>query len=175
MEAANRLQHVDRYADRAGLVVDRAGDRLADPPLRIGGELEASLVVELLDGPDQANVALLQEVEETQPAADVLLGDRDDEAQVRRRQLLAGVTAYTHQHPAPLAELGAGQHGGVPAHLLKQRSVVPGEDPALEGRERDALAGPVVERAQAHVVARVEIAVVDREVGEIPERQESIR
>src|SRR5664280_1268186 len=152
-EAADRLQHVDRDADRARLVGDRAGDRLPDPPLSIGGELEASLVVEFLDRPDQADVALLQEVEKTQPAADVLLGDRDDEAQVRRRQLLAGVTAYTHQHPAPLAELGAGRHGGVPAHLLKQRSVVPGEDPALEGRERDALAGPVVEGAQAHVVA----------------------
>jgi hypothetical protein len=40
-------------------------------------------VVELLDRPDQADVALLQEVEEAHPAADVLLRDRHDEAQVR--------------------------------------------------------------------------------------------
>jgi hypothetical protein len=48
-------------------------------------------------------------------------------------------------------------------------------DPALQGRERHALAGPVVEGPQADVVARVEIAVVNREVDEIQECQEGIR
>src|SRR5450756_235898 len=72
-----------------------------------------------------------------------------------------------HQDAAALAELGGGRHLRVVAHPLEQIHVVPGEDPALQGRERHALAGPVVEGAQADVVARVEIAVVDREIGEI--------
>jgi hypothetical protein len=62
---------------------DRARDGLADPPRGIGRELEASLVVELLDRPNEADVALLQEVEEIHPAPHVLLRDRDDQAQVR--------------------------------------------------------------------------------------------
>src|SRR5581483_5808520 len=48
------LDDVHRDADRAGLVGERAGDRLADPPGRVGGELEALAVVELLRGAHQA-------------------------------------------------------------------------------------------------------------------------
>ncbi len=90
----------------------------------IGGELEASLVVELLDRPDQADVALLQEVEETDPAADVLLGDRDDQAQVRRRQLLARVSAHAHDLALAVGELGVERDLGVVAHPLEQVRVV---------------------------------------------------
>ena len=52
---------------------------------------------------------------------------------------------------------------------------MPGRDPALERRERDLVAGPVVDRPQADVVARVEIAVVDREVRPVQQRQERLR
>ena len=96
---------MDRDPDRAGLVGDGPGHRLADPPVGIRRELEAALVVELLDRPDQADVALLDQVEQAHPAADVLLGDRDDEAQVRAGQLLPGVPTHVDQHPVPLAEL----------------------------------------------------------------------
>ena len=89
----HRLDHVHRDADRAGLVGDRTGDRLADPPRGVGGELEALRVVELLDRPHQAEVALLDEVEEVHAPADVALGDRHDEAQVRLDEHLAGVLA----------------------------------------------------------------------------------
>src|SRR5206468_9961753 len=41
-ELAHRLDHVHRDADRAGLVGDRPGDRLADPPRRVGAELAAA-------------------------------------------------------------------------------------------------------------------------------------
>src|SRR5215212_611357 len=58
------LDHVDRDADRARLVSERAGDRLADPPRRVGGELEALAVVELLRGAYQAERALLDEIQE---------------------------------------------------------------------------------------------------------------
>src|SRR5581483_6077064 len=47
------LDHVHRNADRARLVRDRARDGLPDPPGRVGRELVALAVVELLDGPDQ--------------------------------------------------------------------------------------------------------------------------
>ena len=58
------LDHVHRDADRAGLVGDRAGDRLADPPRGVRRELEALGVVELVDRPHQAEVALLDQVEQ---------------------------------------------------------------------------------------------------------------
>src|SRR3954454_6487868 len=76
------LDHVDRDADRAALVGDRARHGLANPPRRVRRELVAAPVVELLDRADQPERPLLDEVEERQPAAQVALGDRDDEAQV---------------------------------------------------------------------------------------------
>ena len=85
------LDDVDRDADRARLVGERAGDRLADPPGRVGRELEALAVVELLRGADEAERALLDEVEERQSLVAVVLGDRDDEAQVGLDHLLLGV------------------------------------------------------------------------------------
>ena len=85
------LDDVDRDADRARLVGQRAGDRLADPPGRVGRELEALAVVELLRRADEAERALLDEVQERQALVAVVLGDRDDQAQVRLDHLLLGV------------------------------------------------------------------------------------
>src|SRR5690349_9710043 len=48
------LDDVHRDADRARLVGERAGDRLADPPRGVGRELEALAVVELLRGAHEA-------------------------------------------------------------------------------------------------------------------------
>src|SRR4051794_31159869 len=85
------LHDVDRDADRTRLVGERAGDRLADPPGRVRGELEALAVVELLRGADQAERALLDEVQERQPLVAVVLRDRDDQAQVGLDHLLLRV------------------------------------------------------------------------------------
>ena len=49
--------------------------------------LKPSPVVELLDGADEAEVALLDEVEERHAAAHVALGDGDHQAQVGLDQL----------------------------------------------------------------------------------------
>ena len=57
--------------------------RLADPPGGVRRELEAAPVVELLDGADQAEDPLLDQVEERQPQAPVALRVRHDEPQVR--------------------------------------------------------------------------------------------
>ena len=62
-------------------------------------------VVELLDRPNEADVALLDEVQEGHAAADVLLRDRHDQPQVRRRQLLARVTADLDDHALAVAQL----------------------------------------------------------------------
>ena len=94
------LDHVHRDADRARLVGDRSRHRLPDPPGRVGGELVALAVVELLDCADEAERALLDEVEEREAAAEVALGDRDDEAQVGLDHRLLGA------HVAALDALG---------------------------------------------------------------------
>ena len=85
------LDHVDRDPDGPGLVRDGPGDGLADPPGCIGGELEALAVVEFLDGLDQAQVALLDQVQEEHAAADIALGNADDQTQVGLGQTLLGI------------------------------------------------------------------------------------
>ncbi len=92
-ELVDLLDEVHGQPDRAGLVGHAAGDRLADPPRGVGGELEALGVVELLDRADQPEVALLDEVEQRHAAAGVALGQRDDEPQVGLEQVVAGALA----------------------------------------------------------------------------------
>ena len=89
-EPVDGLHHVHGDADRAGLVGDGAGDGLANPPGGVGGELEALAVLELLHGADEADVALLDQVEQAHAAADVLLGHADHQAQVGLGQVAAG-------------------------------------------------------------------------------------
>src|SRR5437588_842304 len=64
LEAGEGVAGVDGQADGAARVGDAPGDGLADPPRGVGGELEALAPVELLDGVHQAQVPLLDEVEE---------------------------------------------------------------------------------------------------------------
>jgi hypothetical protein len=70
-QLVDRLDHVHRDADRAGLISNRARDRLADPPRRVGGEFVAAAVLEFLHRAHEAHVALLDQVEEGQPAIGV--------------------------------------------------------------------------------------------------------
>ena len=70
-------------ADEAGLLVEGPADGLADPEGGVGGELEALAPVELVDGVLEAEVALLDQVEELHARGQrVAAGDADDEAQV---------------------------------------------------------------------------------------------
>jgi hypothetical protein len=64
-------------------VRDRPGHRLPDPPGRVGRELVAPAVVELLHRPNQAERPLLDQIEEGEAATEVGLRDRHDEAEVR--------------------------------------------------------------------------------------------
>src|SRR5579872_2486460 len=45
----DRLDHVDRNANSSRLVRNGAGDRLANPPRRIGRELITTAIIELID------------------------------------------------------------------------------------------------------------------------------
>ncbi len=71
-----------RDADHARLVGDGPLDRLLDPPVRVGRELVAALVLELLHGLHQADVPLLDQIHEGDPVVQVLLGDVDHQTQV---------------------------------------------------------------------------------------------
>jgi hypothetical protein len=81
-------------ADRARLVGDRASDRLADPPRRIGREFVAAAVLEFIDRLYQPDIAFLDQVEELQPTVGVFLGDRDHEAQIGLDHLLLGARGF---------------------------------------------------------------------------------
>ena len=91
-------------------------------------ELEALLEVELLDRADEADVALLDQVQERHAAADVLLRDRHDEPQVGRRQLLARVAPDADQLALAVRELGVQRDLGVVAHALEQLGLAAAHD-----------------------------------------------
>ena len=90
-DLALALADVHRDPDRARLVREPALDRLAHPEGRVGGELVALAPVELLGRADEAEDALLDQVEQRELLALVLLRDRDDEAQVRVDHALLGL------------------------------------------------------------------------------------
>ena len=110
--AVVRVEHVHRDADRAALVGERAADRVTDPPRRVGREAVAARVIEALDRLHQADVALLDQVDQRQATAVVAARDRDHEAQVRLDEAVLRVV---------LAHVGrldfAPCNGGTPASL----------------------------------------------------------
>ena len=103
------LADVHRDADRARVVLEPALHRLADPPGRVGRELEAAAVVELLDRPDQAEDALLDQVEERQPEPAVALGVRDHQPQVGLDHPVLGLLVAALDALCQLDLLGGGQ------------------------------------------------------------------
>src|SRR5438270_6358284 len=89
-ELVDGLDHVHRDADRPSLVGDGARHSLTNPPGCIRREFITASPLELVHGLHQPDVPLLDEVEELQAAVRVLLGDGDDEPEVRFRQLALG-------------------------------------------------------------------------------------
>jgi hypothetical protein len=87
--AVEFLHHMHRQADGARLVHDGPLDVLADPPGGIGRKAEAAFRVELVQGVDQAEVALLDQVEQRHAAIEVMLGDVHHQAQVVLDHLLS--------------------------------------------------------------------------------------
>ena len=81
-QLVDRLDHVHRDADGARLIGNRAGDRLPNPPRRVGRKLVAAAVLEFLHRLHQAHVAFLDQVEKREAAIGVFLRDGNHEAQV---------------------------------------------------------------------------------------------
>ena len=117
------------------MIDERARDRLANPPRRVGRELVAELVVELLDGTHQAEVPLLDEIEERNVGARVVASDGHDEAEVRLDQLL-------------LRRLVAGVLAARELALLLAREQRPGAD--LANVELERIGGGNRIRARLH-------------------------
>ena len=149
---------------RAWSAID-ARDRLANPPRRIGRELVAAAVFELIDRLHQADVAFLDQIEELQAAVGVFLGDRDDEAQVGFDHFLLGLARFAlallhHVHDlAELADLEPGlgrQRMDVGAQLL-DAVLVAGDEilPALGGQFRDAVEPARVELGALVVAQKI--------------------
>src|SRR6266542_5895390 len=146
-QAVDGLHHVDRDADGAGLVGDGPRDRLPDPPGGVGAEFEALLVVELLDRADEADVALLDEVQEAHAAADVLLGDADHQAQVRLGQTLASVDPLLDEPPGASLEGRIERQRRVVAELAQVHRVIAVLDVRLHDHLR-RLARPALQLVQ---------------------------
>ena len=85
VDAANSAHlgvHVDGHADRPALVGNGPRDGLADPPGGVRAELESSAVFELLDGPHQSRIALLDQVEKGHAPIAVFLRHRDHQTKI---------------------------------------------------------------------------------------------
>ena len=91
--------------DRPALLGERPLHRLPNPPGRIGRELVAHRPVELLDGADEPEIALLDQIEERHVGARVVPRDRHDEPQIRLDQLLLGELVSLVFPPGELALL----------------------------------------------------------------------
>ena len=128
-DARHLLVQVDRHADRPRVHVHRAQDELPDPPVGVGGELEAAAVIELLHRADQPSVPLLDEVEQGDPGRGVATSHGSHEPEVGHDELLVRSPAVRHQ-PLQFTDgcvLGHRTIGeqvlGVAAHLDPLRQV----------------------------------------------------
>src|SRR5262249_15199381 len=148
-DLVGHLDHVHWNANSPSLITDRAGDCLADPPGRVGGELVAAAVIKLVDRPHQPDIPFLYEVKKLQPTIGVFLGDRDDKAQIGLHHFFLRLVRFTftllhHVHDlTQLADLEPGfacKHLNVVAALL-DLVLVSGNQvpPAPSGKFRDTV------------------------------------
>jgi hypothetical protein len=108
-----QLHHVGRDADRFAGVDQRPLDRLLDPIARIGAEAGADLGVEALHGPQQAKVALLDQVGQRQPAVGVAAGDADHQPQVGPHHVVAGQGVAAGDRLGEPLLVGGREQGGL--------------------------------------------------------------
>jgi hypothetical protein len=67
-----------RHRDHPKVLHERAHDRLADPPRRVGAEFIPAAGIKSLHRGDQPDVALLDEIEQGNPKIAILGGDAHD-------------------------------------------------------------------------------------------------
>ena len=86
-QSVDHLTYVSENPDSASLIGHRPGDRLADPPGGVGGELITLGVVEFLHRVDQAQIVFLGQVQQWHAVPGVALGERDDQSEVDLQQM----------------------------------------------------------------------------------------
>src|SRR5947209_15925355 len=77
-----------RYMNGACMFGYGPADGLANPPCGIGAKTKAPCWIELLGGPNQAQIAFLHQIEQKNTLVVVAFGDADDQTQVCLDQLL---------------------------------------------------------------------------------------
>ena len=87
-DAVERPRAVERHPHDAALLGQRLEDGLPDPPDRVGDELDALGLVELVRRADEAEVALVDQVGQRHALVLILLGHGDDEAEVAAHELV---------------------------------------------------------------------------------------
>ncbi len=85
---------MNRDANGARLVGDRARDGLANPPRGVGRELVAAPVFELVGGAHQTDVALLDQVQQMQATVYVFLGHRNHQPKIGLNQVFLGALSF---------------------------------------------------------------------------------
>ena len=73
---------MNRDPDRSGVVRDRTGDRLTDPPCSVSAELITSAVFILINRPHQTGITFLNYIEKAQAAISILLSDRHHQPKI---------------------------------------------------------------------------------------------
>ncbi|MNU71706.1 hypothetical protein D3C71_611410 [compost metagenome] len=137
-----------RNTDRARLVGDGAGDRLPDPPCRIGRELVTAAIFEFVDRLHQADIAFLNEIEELKTTVSVFLRNRDHETQVGLNHLLLGDTRFALtllHHRNDAAEFGDG-NAGFRGEVLDFLTDFPDRVAFLAGKFLPAAGGQIGDR-----------------------------
>jgi hypothetical protein len=87
---------IARQANEAGLLIKRPADGLTNPEGGIGGELEASTPVELVDRVLETQVAFLNQVAQIHPLGEgVAAGDGDDQPEVGADEAIFGRSGGT--------------------------------------------------------------------------------
>ena len=169
------LDDVHRHADRSRLVGQGSRNRLANPPRRIGGELEAAAPVELLDRANQSERPFLDQVEEREALVAVVLRYRDDESEVRLDHALLRIHVAALD---PFRELDLLRRGKqlVPARLAEEQLQRVGgrldgsrqrDDCLGVGRLLDDLDRTLVELAQNGVLLELRQLVDLGDLGEV--------
>ena len=105
------FDHVRGNAHRFHGVDQGPLDRLLDPPGGVGAEAAFGGGVEAFDRLEEPDISFLDEIEEWQAALDIVLGDADDEAQIRPRHLVASFGVALANLEGEFAFFMSGQQG----------------------------------------------------------------
>ncbi len=77
-----------RNPDRPGLIGNRPGYRLTNPPGRIGTEFISTLIFKFVNRLHQADITLLNQIQKLEAAIGIFFGNADNQTQIRFDQLI---------------------------------------------------------------------------------------